>query len=229
MAPVKSKYVKYGLLSCKRAIPSCILLAIQKTYRLEDNQTMNRRQMIALSLPLIVAPSLAMSQAAQVTSAAAEARDPYAPTEVSIRNDFEVGSIVVVSKDFFLYHVIAPGRAVRYGVAVGKNELVWKGKARIGRKVEWPSWTPTQDMIKRNPGQYAKWENGMPGGPSNPLGARALYLYNDKGQDTAIRIHGTTEPGSIGRAVSNGCIRMRNEAVMSLFDQVPVGTPVYVY
>ena len=96
---------------------------------------MNRRQMIALSLPLIVAPSLAMSQAAQVTPAAADARDPYAPTEVSIRNDFEVGSIVVVSKDFFLYHVVAPGRAVRYGVAVGKNELVWKGKARIGRKV----------------------------------------------------------------------------------------------
>ncbi|WP_299907381.1 L,D-transpeptidase [uncultured Paracoccus sp.] len=192
---------------------------------------MNRRQMISLALPLIAAPSLVLAQAApaapQVTQAAT--RDPYAPTEVAIRDGFEVGSIVVVSKDFFLYHVIAPGRAVRYGVAVGKAELVWKGRATVGRKTEWPSWKPTPDMIERNPAAYKKYENGMPGGPGNPLGARALYLYNANGQDTAIRIHGTTEPGSIGRAVSNGCLRMRNEAVMSLYDQIPIGTPVYVY
>ncbi|WP_265499351.1 L,D-transpeptidase [Paracoccus beibuensis] len=191
---------------------------------------MNRRQMISLALPLAVAlaaaPSLVMAQAAPVAPAAA---DPYVPTEVAIREDFEVGSIVVVSRDFFLYHVIAPGRAIRYGVAVGKDELVWKGKATIGRKVEWPSWRPTQDMIERNPDAYQKYADGMPGGPKNPLGARALYLYNAQGQDTAIRIHGTTDPGSIGRAVSNGCLRMRNEAVISLFDQVPVGTPVYVF
>ena len=192
---------------------------------------MNRRQMISLALPLIAAPSLLLAQAAptapQVSQTAT--RDPYAPTEVAIRDGFEVGSIVVVSKDFFLYHVIAPGRAVRYGVAVGKDELVWKGRATVGRKTEWPSWKPTPDMIKRNPAAYKKYETGMPGGPSNPLGARALYLYNANGQDTAIRIHGTTEPGSIGRAVSNGCLRMRNEAVMSLYDQIPIGTPVYVY
>ena len=189
---------------------------------------MNRRQMISLALPLIAAPSLVMAQAAP-KAPAATATDPYIPTEVAIRDDFEVGSIVVVSKDFFLYHVIAPGRAIRYGVAVGKDELVWKGKATIGRKVEWPSWRPTQDMIERNPAAYKKYEDGMPGGPKNPLGARALYLYNAQGQDTAIRIHGTTQPGSIGSAVSNGCLRMRNEAVISLFNQVPVGTPVYVF
>ena len=182
---------------------------------------MNRRQ-ILLSLPLIAAPSLLFAQQAAPS-------DPYMPTEVSIRDDFEVGSIVVVSDDFFLYHVIAPGKAIRYGVAVGTAELVWKGRATVGRKVEWPSWRPTQDMIQRNPGQYAQWADGMPGGPQNPLGARALYLYNDRGEDTAIRIHGTTEPNSIGRAVSNGCIRMRNEAVIALFDKVPLGTPVYVY
>lgn len=191
---------------------------------------MNRRQMISLALPLAVAlaaaPSLVLAQTAPAAPAAV---DPYVPTEVAIREDFEVGSIVVVSKDFFLYHVVAPGRAVRYGVAVGTDELVWKGKATIGRKVEWPSWRPTNDMIERNPDAYAKYADGMPGGPQNPLGARALYLYNDQGQDTAIRIHGTTDPGSIGRAVSNGCLRMRNEAVISLFDQVPVGTPVYVF
>lgn len=193
---------------------------------------MNRRQMISLALPLIAAPSLLLAAPAAKPAAPeapkAAPRDPYAPTEVSIREDFPVGSIVVVSKDFFLYHVVAPGKAIRYGVAVGKDELVWKGKARVGRKVEWPSWKPTQEMLERNPA-YEKYADGMPGGPKNPLGARALYLYNSKGQDTAIRIHGTTNPGSIGRAASNGCLRMRNEAVMSLYDQVPVGTPVWVY
>ncbi|SIQ22876.1 L,D-transpeptidase catalytic domain [Paracoccus thiocyanatus] len=192
---------------------------------------MNRRQMLMAALPLVAAPSLVLAQAqpAALATQAEPRRDPYAPTEVAIRDDFEVGSIVVVSKDFFLYHVTAPGRAVRYGVAVGTAELVWKGRATVGRKTEWPSWTPTPAMIERNPGQYGKWADGMPGGPSNPLGARALYLYDAKGNDTAIRIHGTTEPNSIGRAVSNGCIRMRNEAVMALFEQVPIGTPVYVY
>ena len=190
---------------------------------------MNRRQMIGLALPLIAAPSLVLAQAAPKATPAAATADPYQPVEVPIREGFEVGSIVVVSDKFFLYHVIAPGRAIRYGVAVGKDELVWKGKARIGRKVEWPSWRPTDDMIERNPGAYAKYADGMPGGPQNPLGARALYLYDDRGNDTAIRIHGTTDPGSIGRAVSNGCLRMRNEAVMDLYEQVPVGTPVYVY
>lgn len=191
---------------------------------------MNRRQILMLTLPALLAPSLlaAAPSAPAAQPAAAPAADPYAPTEVAIRPDFEVGSIVVVSKDFFLYHVIAPGRAIRYGVAVGKDELVWKGRALVGRKVEWPSWKPTPAMIKRKPEQYGKYADGMPGGPQNPLGARALYLY-DNGNDTSIRIHGTTEPDSIGRAVSNGCIRMRNEAVISLFDQVPVGTPVYVY
>lgn len=188
---------------------------------------MNRRELLSLSLPLALLPSLALAQAAP--QPAVVATDPYAPTEVTIRDGFPVGSIVVVSKDFYLYHVIAPNRAIRYGVAVGTAELVWKGKAHIGRKTEWPNWTPTPDMIKRRPEQYAKYKDGMPGGPQNPLGARALYLYDDRGNDTAIRIHGTTEPNSIGRAVSNGCLRMRNEAVMDLYEQVPVGTPVYVY
>lgn len=191
---------------------------------------MNRRQMMLLTLPLIAAPAALMAQATAPAAPKkpAAAYDP-APTEVSVREGFEVGSIIVVSNDYYLYHVVAPGRAVRYGVAVGKAELVWKGRALVGRKVEWPSWTPTQEMIARSPDHYKKYENGMPGGPTNPLGARALYLYTVGGQDTAIRIHGTTEPGSIGRSVSNGCIRMRNEAVMDLFDKVPIGAPVYVY
>lgn len=191
---------------------------------------MKRRQLLTLALPLIAAPSLVLAQSAAKSAPAAPAKaDPYQPTEVSIRDGFEVGSIIVVSKDFFLYHVIAPGKAIRYGVAVGRDELVWKGRATVGRKVEWPSWRPTPEMIERNPAAYEKYKDGMPGGPRNPLGARAMYLYNANGQDTAIRIHGTTEPGSIGRAVSNGCLRMRNELVMALYDQVQIGTPVYVY
>lgn len=192
---------------------------------------MKRRELLMLSLPLIAAPGALMAQGTTNKPAAkgAAKADPYAPTEVAIRDGFEVGSIVVVSDQYYLYHIIAPGRAIRYGVAVGADELVWKGRALVGRKAEWPSWTPTPDMIKRKPEQYAKYKNGMPGGPTNPLGARAIYLYTPSGNDTAIRIHGTTDPGSIGRSVSNGCIRMRNEAVMALFDQVPMGTPVYVY
>ena len=186
---------------------------------------MHRRHLLMLTLPALLAPSALLAK-----TKAAAGPDPYAPTEVANRPDFEVGSIVVVSRDFFLYHVVAPGVAIRYGVAVGKDELVWKGRATVGRKTEWPSWKPTPAMVKRNPGHYAKYaENGMPGGPKNPLGARALYLHTESGNDTAIRIHGTTDPGSIGKSVSNGCIRMRNEAVMDLFDEVPIGTPVYVY
>ncbi len=188
---------------------------------------MNRRELLALSL--FAVPVLMTAPSALLAAPAAAPADPYQPVEVSIRPGFEVGSIVVVSKDFFLYHIIAPGKAIRYGIAVGTAELVWKGRATVGRKTEWPSWRPTPEMVERNPGAYAKYADGMPGGPGNPLGARALYLYDARGNDTAIRIHGTTEPGSIGRAVSNGCLRMRNEAVMALYEQVPVGTPVYVY
>ena len=181
---------------------------------------MNRRELMSLAVPLMAAayfaPSLAFSQEAAPQQAA---RDPYAPTEVAIRNDFEVGSIVVVSKDFFLYHVIAPGRAVRYGVAVGTDELVWKGRATVGRKVEWPSWTPPSDMLRRRP----DLPRHMAGGIENPLGARAMYLGS-----TLYRIHGSNEPETIGQAVSSGCFRMTNEDVKDLYDRVSVGATVVV-
>jgi lipoprotein-anchoring transpeptidase ErfK/SrfK len=147
---------------------------------------------------------------------------------VRVKPDLAVGSIIIVSDKFFLYHIIAPGVAMRYGVAVGKAELKFRGQAVVARKVEWPSWKPTPEMIERSPEHYAKYADGMPGGPQNPLGARAMYLYQN-GRDTAIRIHGTTSPSSIGHAVSNGCIRMVNDHVIALFDTVPVGTPVTVY
>lgn len=134
-----------------------------------------------------------------------------------------VGTIVVDANKRFLYHVTAPGRAVRYGIAAGRDGASWHGKAVVGRKAKWPGWTPTANMRKRNPNLPVHQE----GGPSNPLGARALYLYQN-GKDTLYRIHGTNEPGSIGRAASSGCIRMLNEDVFELFGSVPIGTRVVV-
>ena len=153
--------------------------------------------------------------------------DQYQPREVRVREQHTPGQILVFPRNFFLYHVFDTERAIRYGVGVGKAGLEFKGTAIIERKAEWPSWRPTNDMIRRNPDRYAQFADGVPGGPNNPLGARALYLYKD-GRDTYYRIHGTTEPWSIGQSVSNGCIRMLNEHVIQLYEQVPVGTPVTV-
>lgn len=153
--------------------------------------------------------------------------DAFQPREVRVRDQYAPGQILVFPRNFFLYHVFDSERAIRYGVGVGKAGLEFTGSATIERKAEWPSWRPTDDMIRRNPDRYARFADGVPGGPANPLGARALYLYRD-GRDTYFRIHGTTEPWSIGQSVSNGCIRMLNEHVIQLYAEVPVGTPVTV-
>ncbi|MBO9463250.1 MULTISPECIES: L,D-transpeptidase [Stappiaceae] len=137
------------------------------------------------------------------------------------------GTIVVDTKNHFLYLVQSFGRARRYGIGVGKAGLSLKGEAIIRRKAEWPSWRPTANMISRDPGKYRRYANGVPGGPNNPLGSRALYLYRN-GRDTMYRIHGTTEPSSIGRSVSNGCVRMINAHVEDLYERVPLGTRVVV-
>lgn len=154
--------------------------------------------------------------------------DPrFEPQEVHFANGYKSGTIVVNSSERFLYLVTGPDTARRYGVAIGKEGLGWRGTAVIKAKAEWPSWTPTPDMIKRSPKQYARYKDGMPGGPSNPLGARAMYLYQGK-RDTSIRIHGTTQPWSIGQAASNGCFRMVNEHVIDLYGRVRTGTTVVV-
>ncbi|MEX0346771.1 MAG: L,D-transpeptidase [Rhizobiaceae bacterium] len=150
----------------------------------------------------------------------------FEPKLVSF-SGYKAGTIVIDTKNKYLYLVERWGKARRYGVAVGREGLQFKGNAKIFEKQEWPRWIPTKDMIKRQPGKYAKYKDGMDGGPNNPLGARALYLY--QGQvDTRIRIHGTNQPGSIGRAASNGCFRMVNEHVIDLYDRVRVGANVVV-
>jgi lipoprotein-anchoring transpeptidase ErfK/SrfK len=136
------------------------------------------------------------------------------------------GTIVVDPGQRYLYLVMEDGRARRYGIGVGREGFGWNGVAKIGAKRKWPAWYPPVEMQARD-ARAREFANGMDGGPQNPLGARALYLYQD-GRDTLYRIHGTAEPNSIGRAVSSGCIRMLNADVIDLYDRVPVGTRVVV-
>lgn len=148
--------------------------------------------------------------------------------EVRYETSEPLGTIVVNTPARFLYLVQSGGRAIRYGVGVGKEEaLQFKGTAVVGRKAEWPSWTPTANMIRREPKRFAPYASGLPGGPTNPLGARALYLYRN-GKDTHFRLHGTIEPWSIGTNVSSGCIRLINQDIIDLYARVPVGTRVVV-
>jgi len=147
--------------------------------------------------------------------------------EVDYRTAETPGTIVVDPHGRFLYFVEKGGKAIRYGVGVGRAGLEFTGTASVQVKKTWPHWTPTPAMIAREPTRYAKWAKGMEGGEGNPLGARALYLFKG-GNDTRYRIHGTTEPQSIGHAVSSGCIRMMNQDIIDLYNRVPLGSKVVV-
>ena len=142
------------------------------------------------------------------------------------------GTIVVDPRARFLYLVLPNGRARRYGVGVGKQGFAWSGAATINSKQAWPDWYPPMEMMARRPdlrGEVSKLQSGVgvPGGPRNPLGARAMYLWQNN-KDTLFRIHGTTEPYTIGQSVSSGCIRMINQDAIDLFNRVDVGTRVVV-
>jgi lipoprotein-anchoring transpeptidase ErfK/SrfK len=133
------------------------------------------------------------------------------------------GTIVVDTGNKFLYYVLPKGQAIRYGITVGEDSQAWSGIATVGRKEEWPSWTPTAGEHAR----LGSLPTFVSGGPQNPMGARGLYLYSG-GKDTQYRIHGTNQPEYIGRAISSGCIRMTNEDVIDLYNRVKVGTVVVV-
>ena len=137
------------------------------------------------------------------------------------------GTIVVDPAAHYLYLVGENGRAMRYRVGVGKAGFAFAGNATVARKGEWPGWTPTPNMLRREPERFGPYAGGVEGGLGNPLGARALYLYRG-GRDTYYRIHGTNEPATIGRSVSSGCIRMFNQDVIDLESRVPVGAEVVV-
>ena len=137
------------------------------------------------------------------------------------------GSIVVDPYAYYLYYVLGDSRAIRYRVGVGAMGRTFAGRATIGRKQEWPTWTPTANMISIEPELYGPWAGGMEPGLRNPLGSRAMYLYQG-GRDTMFRIHGTYAPSSIGNSVSAGCIRMFQQDAMHLFGLVEIGTRVRV-
>ena len=139
------------------------------------------------------------------------------------------GTIIVDVQKRFLYLIEKDGKAMRYGVGVGKAGFEWEGNAYVAWKQEWPKWTPPAEMIERKPEleKYSEENGSFPPGLDNPLGARALYLFQN-GVDTYFRIHGTTQPETIGHSASNGCIRMLNEHVVDLYDRVPIGTVVTV-
>ncbi len=152
------------------------------------------------------------------------ATDPaFLPALVDYQTTESPGTIVIDTSARYLYVVLGDGRAQRYGVGVGREGFGWTGRVHVGRKAEWPTWTPPAEMRQRQP--YLPVS--MAGGLDNPLGARALYLF-DGGRDTLFRIHGSNEPWTIGHAVSSGCIRMRNEDVISLYNRTPIGTTVVV-
>jgi lipoprotein-anchoring transpeptidase ErfK/SrfK len=148
--------------------------------------------------------------------------------EIAYETQEQPGTIVVDTARRYAYLVRPRGRAIRYGVGVGKEEAFnFEGEAVIARKAEWPRWTPTPNMIRREPERYAPYAGGLAGGADNPLGPRALYLYKD-GRDTLYRLHGTNEPWTIGTTVSSGCVRLLNQDIVDLYRRVPVDTKVVV-
>jgi len=136
------------------------------------------------------------------------------------------GTIVVDTAHRYLYLVEEGGKAMRYGVGIGRDGFTWSGRGEIRLKREWPTWTPPTEMIVRQP-ELEPYRNGMAPGLDNPLGARALYIFQD-GRDTLYRVHGTNDPATIGLAVSSGCVRLINQDVIDLYSRVPVGSAIVV-
>jgi lipoprotein-anchoring transpeptidase ErfK/SrfK len=144
---------------------------------------------------------------------------PYARQMVLFRSNEAPGTVVIHSAERFLYVVQGNGRALRYGIGVGREGFTWSGQVQVSRKAEWPDWRPPPDMLQRQP--YLP--RFMAGGPGNPMGARALYLGS-----TVFRVHGTNQPETIGQAISSGCFRLANGDIVDLYDRVPVGTKVII-
>lgn len=206
----------------KGLFPPALLHAENRT---EGLGRMNRRGFITgIAAMLGLARPISAHQ-----QAAFALPDDFLPTLVNVPSILAAGEIHVFPNEFRLFLTLPNSRALRYTVGVGKPGLYHSGLFTVGAKRKWPRWKPTQAMIKRNPNAYAQYADGIPGGEDNPLGARALYLFDAEGHDTYLRIHGTNKPRTIGTAVSNGCARLTNDHVADLYERVPVGAPVFLY
>ncbi|MBO6727636.1 MAG: L,D-transpeptidase [Rhizobiaceae bacterium] len=149
--------------------------------------------------------------------------------QVDFSGPYKVGTLVVDTRKFYLHLVQERGKAMRYGVGLGRAGFEWSGRGVIQWKQAWPKWTPPEEMIQREP-ELEKWSarnGGMPPGLDNPLGARALYIFQD-GDDTLYRIHGSPEYWTIGKAVSSGCVRLMNQDIIDLYSRVPSGSTLVV-
>lgn len=153
----------------------------------------------------------------------------YLRRQVDYTTSEPVGSVIVDTRNFFLYHVMENGKAMRYGVGLGRAGFEWSGRARIAWKRPWPRWTPPDEMVARQPElePFSIANGGMDPGIDNPLGARALYIFEGN-VDTLYRLHGTNEVWSIGKAVSSGCVRLLNQDVIHLYGRVATGSPILV-
>lgn len=197
----------------KTCVAACILLAAAacNTYTSFPDPSLSKRDVELLAL----APQ---GFARELDPARARIRMPNSTGEKT------PGTIIVDNEARFLYFVEDPNTVLRYEISPGMESHQWRGTATIGRKVEWPSWTPGTEARRMAPGLPAM----VPGGPNNPLGARGLYLHDERGRDTEYRIHGTNEPEMIGQPVSLGCIRMHNIDVIDLYTRVQIGSKVIV-
>lgn len=181
----------------------------------------SRRHFLTAAAATLAAPHVAR---------AFELNPVFMPQTVKIGPNHAPGQLIILATAHFLYFVTEPRTALRYGVGTGRAGLAWSGSATIDAKKEWPTWRPTDEMIENEPNLYGKFKDNdfaEPGGPGNPLGARAMYLF-ENGVNTYYAIHGTNAPSSIGHSVSHGCIRMLNDHVIDLYQRVPIGTPVTV-
>ena len=184
---------------------------------------LTRRQFATTAVAsLLSTPAIATPTVVRIPS-------KFMPQEVDVNPELPAGQIHVIKEEFFLYWTLGNGRARRYGIALGDQGRNYTGVLTIRRKAEWPSWIPTQNMIKLEPELYGPYRRGLPGGhPQNPMGARALYLYEGN-RDTYYRIHGTPQPWTIGQNFSSGCVRLINQHVEELYTQVPVNTQVFIF
>ena len=171
----------------------------------------------------------AVRSATIITAARRDKPDPKFDRQVVDYDTTEApGTVIIDTEAKFLYYVLDDGQALRMGVGVGREGFGWTGVVKVGDKQVAPKWFPPPDMVGRQPELAEYVAEGMPGGESNPLGERAIYLHDDNGKDTLYRIHGTIEPWSIGLNVSSGCIRMLNENVIDLYERVELGAKVIV-
>ena len=189
---------------------------------------MNRRTLLQTATAFALLGATPLSAAPTIPTYSVPPQ--YMPREVSLRVALAPGEIHVFPDEYALYWTLPDQRAIRYTVGIGRVGLYEPGQFFIGAKKEFPSWKPTPDMVKRSPEHYGRYaDDGLPGGLSNPLGARALYLFQPQRGDTFLRIHGTDQPDTIGRAVSNGCARLVNDQIADLYNRVPLQSRAVLY